>query len=190
MLSNKKNTVKTVALVLIIVTLAGAGLYSVYSINDGSFDLKDREVRLVVTGSMDGEPQDFKISTIPVDSLIMIELLDRSEHNLIKIGDVIAFERNNKIIVHRVLEIESLGDGDYKFLTKGDANLSDDGYIYPEVVRGKVIGVSPLSGKLVSFAQKGFVYIVAFIALIAVIIYSVREIIQIYSEGKGDGGKL
>ncbi len=188
-MSNKKNKVVIAGLIMIIVTLAGAGAYSVYSLNDDSFDLSNREVRLVVTGSMDGEKQDYKISTIPVDSLIMIKLLDENEHCDIRVGDVLAFERGNKIIVHRVIEIDDLGNGDYRFLTKGDANATSDGYIYQEAIKGVVIGVSPFSGKLVSLAKEWFVWGLVLIGLAAVIIYSVREIILIYAGDKKDGGK-
>ena len=189
-MNNKKDTVKIITLIAVIAIFAGAGMYSVYSINDGSFDMKDREVRLVVTGSMDGEKQDYKIPTIPVDSLIMIKLLDRCEHCDVEIGDVLAFERNNKVIVHRVIDIEFIGDDEYRFLTKGDANESDDGYyIHPEFVRGVVIGVSPISGKIVSLAKEWFVWGIVLIALAVVIIYSVREIIHIYSGDRKDGEK-
>lgn len=186
-----RNTAKIVALILIIITLAGAGLYSVYSINDNSLDLNNREVRLVVTSSMDGEKQDeYKIPTIPLNSLIMIKLLNEDERREVEIGDILTFKRaDGRIIVHRLVDIET--NGDYvRYITKGDKNNNvDPDILTPDDIEGIVVGVSPVSGKIVSLAKQWFVWSVILIALAVVIIYSVREILAIYSEGKKDGGK-
>ncbi len=176
---SERNTVKIAAVVIIIAALAGAGLYSIYSINDGSLDLKDREVRLVVSSSMDGEETDYKIPTIPKNSLIMIKLLDESEHGDIEIGDVVTFKRGGKLIVHRVIEIEEIEDGGYKFTTKGDANSAADSPVYSDAVTGKVVGLSLYAGKLIAISKSHLIWGVLLIALAIVIVYSIRDIIRI-----------
>lgn len=187
-MGNERNTVKIVAVVIVIAALAGAGLYSIYSINDGSLDLKDREVRLVVSSSMDGEKTDYEIPTIPLNSLIMIKLLDESEHGDIEIGDVITFKRGGKLIVHRVVEIEEIEGSGYKFITKGDANLVVDSPVYSDMVAGKVTGLSLYAGKLVAMSKSHLIWGVLLIALAIVIVYSVRDIIQI-QRNKNDNDK-
>lgn len=179
---------RTKALAIIIITLAGAGIFSMYDFNGGSFDFKDSEVRIVVTGSMDGGETDYEISTIPVNSLIMVQHINKEDMGSIKIGDVLAFERNNKMIVHRVVGIIDLGENKYEFTTKGDANSSNDPTVYSETVIGKVVGVSPYAGKFVSLAKEQAIWGIVIVALAVVIIYSIREIIHIYSEDRGKGG--
>ncbi|HKM09488.1 MAG TPA: signal peptidase I [Candidatus Methanomethylophilaceae archaeon] len=182
---HKKDRVTLIALVVVIISLFGAGLYSVYSLNDNSLDLRDREVRLVVTGSMDGEPTDYHISTIPVNSLIMVRHMNQEELSSIEVGDVIAFDRAGKMIVHRVIEITSGGD----FITKGDANNWPDGTIDSSRVIGKVVGLSPIAGKLVSMAKEWFIWVIMFIILLIVVVYSIREIVRVYRQDDDEEGE-
>lgn len=175
---NAKNRSSLFALAIVIVILLGAGLYSVYSLNDDSLDLRDREVRIVVTGSMDGEPTDYQISTIPVNSLVMVRHISQDELDSIEVGDVIAFDSGGRMIVHRVIDIGSDGD----FITKGDANSTSDSPVSPSRVIGEVVGVSPLAGKLVVIAKGWITWIIAFIVLLIVVIYSIREILIVYNK--------
>jgi len=68
--------------------------------------------------------------------------------NRINIGDIVEYiSRDDRVIIHRV--INKLDYSDFKvFITKGDANSGDDGYIYPIQIRGVVIGVIPYLGML------------------------------------------
>ncbi|MDN5356940.1 MAG: signal peptidase [Candidatus Methanomethylophilaceae archaeon] len=183
-MSYRKNKSKIFAglAVTVVIFLVGAGAYGLYDINGDSFDLRDREVRLVVSGSMDGDPTDYPISTIPINSLVMIHHLDRNELDIIAVGDVIAYDRGGTMIVHRVIEIRD----DSSFITKGDANDGIDPIVYPEQVIGKIVGVSHIFGELVTLAKDRATWIAAFVACAVVIIYSVREILRIYSEKEDD----
>jgi len=165
-----------------IVVLVGAGIYSIYSFNGDSLDLRDREVRLIVSGSMDGEPMGYPISTIPIDSLIMICHLDQDELDTIAVGDVIAYDRNGAMIVHRVVEVRDDGS----FITKGDANSSIDPIVYPDKVIGKVVGVSKITGELVTLAKDKIVWVAAFAACAVITAYCILEIRRIYSEEEDD----
>lgn len=54
----------------------------------------------------------------------------------LKKGDVIAFQRSGKIVVHRIAEVTKNG-GDRVYVTKGDANNSvDSSVVYPKQVKG------------------------------------------------------
>ena len=59
--------------------------------------------------------------------------------NELKIGDIIVFQRNDTLIVHRII---SFSDSRRYAATKGDANqTSDVGYVTEENYRGIVFGV-------------------------------------------------
>ena len=176
-----KSKITLVALIAVILVLVGSGLFLLYDINDNSLDIRDREARLVVTGSMDAGETDFPISTIPINSLVMVRHLSVDELNTIEVGDVIAYDRSGYMIVHRVIEIK-----DTYFVTQGDANASPDTAVYPESVIGKVVGVSPFLGTIVTMAKEKAIWVVVFIVCAVVMIYSVREIIRIYSEEEED----
>lgn len=52
-------------------------------------------------------------------------IFDKGEKDSIKIGDIIVFKKDDKIISHRVVKIKENSNKRY-FYTKGDANLSND----------------------------------------------------------------
>ena len=62
-----------------------------YHLNDDSNDYSRSELLIVPTGSMDGGPTDYEISTIPKDSMIMSHFLTDEEKDELKVGDVITF---------------------------------------------------------------------------------------------------
>ena len=56
----------------------------------------------------------------------------------IRVGDVLAFERNGVTIIHRVVDITSI-DGEIRYFTKGDANEDrDSGYVTTDMISGTV----------------------------------------------------
>lgn len=119
----------------------------------------------VVTGSMEPE--------IPVGALILSK---ETEMNDIEVGEVVCFRSKSpdmfgKIITHRVIEIVNAEDGTLQFITKGDANLSLDGYyVSQQNLIGKVVwqlGSGKLSGVLNFLSNKfGFLSCIAFPALL------------------------
>ena len=68
---------------------------------------------------------------------VIIEKVDNDKCNTLKKGQVIAFNYNNKIIVHRLIEIKNDGKKCY-FYTKGDANSKKDNFYLDEK---NIIGV-------------------------------------------------
>ena len=69
---------------------------------------------------------------------VLIEKVSVDETESLKVGDVIAFNYNNQMIVHRIVEIKNNGEY-YSFITKGDNNPSVDSWILDyEDIYGKV----------------------------------------------------
>ena len=94
-----------------------SGVFKVYSIAIGS-------------GSM--------TPAINKGDAIVIEKLKESEMENLKVGDVIVYEQNNRIIVHRVTE-RTYESGRLIFKTKGDNNKEEDNYIVEmRNIKGKV----------------------------------------------------
>lgn len=64
----------------------------------------------------------------------------------LKVGQVIAYKYKDRIIVHRLVEIEDAGDETY-YYTKGDANNAKDDYIiYEDTILGMVNKKVPYIG--------------------------------------------
>ena len=67
---------------------------------------------------------------------IEIETYSKDTRTLKK-GDILVFNHDNKIIVHRIIKKVNV-DGSYSFITKGDHNNARDGWI---VKSSDVIGI-------------------------------------------------
>ena len=181
--TESKNNIRSIIKIAIPITITAVLFVSTllffFNLNGGSLDFSDSEMLVVPTGSMDGEPQNqYSIPTIPKDSIIMIHDLSDDQKKDLAVGDVVTFYQGGIYKVHRIVEI----DGD-KITTKGDANQSADLPITFEDIDGKVVGVAPLVGKVVSFI-KGAVTgspLLLFIGLVilVVMIYSIIEVVGI-----------
>ena len=65
----------------------------------------------------------------------------------IKVGDIIECRTTNGTVIHRVYSISQNSDGEYEFVTKGDANNAPDKVIMGEEnVLGKVVAKVPYIG--------------------------------------------
>ena len=76
---------------------------------------------VVLSGSMSGSAEDH----IEVGDLIFI---GKAEAKELSVGDVIAFQEENSqtVVTHRIIEVKSAEDGTPFFITKGDANNTED----------------------------------------------------------------
>lgn len=177
-----KSKKRIITIVAVIVILAAA-LYVFYNVNGHSLSVSDRETRVVVTGSMDGDPQPYEISTIPVNSLVVVKHLSGDELDSVEVGDVLAFTNSGRFTVHRVIEIKTDSAGDVTgFLTRGDIYPADSGHTESPTVDdviGVVVGVSPTLGKIVHFVQStSTVYLIMILVVIAVMISVAYDIIR------------
>ena len=150
-----------------------------FHLNGDSLDFSGSKILVVPTGSMDGEPQPYDISTIPEDSIIMVHDLSKDQKKDLAVGDVITFHQGRMEIVHRIIEIKTDGT----LVTKGDANQTPDPPITLEEVDGKVVGVAPTVGKIVSsirdFISGSPVLLVIGIILLIIMVYSIVEVVKI-----------
>lgn len=105
----------------------------------------------VVTGSM--EP------TIPVGSLLVCEHVDMEA---VQVGDIICFRAQESAIfgqmmTHRVTAVFPVVDGSLLFETRGDANLTADGFLVSQTnFVGKVIwhmGANSVLSSILSFCS-------------------------------------
>jgi len=55
-----------------------------------------------------------------------------SKADELEVGDVIVFSKSNMMIVHRIVEVFELDEGEFVYRTKGDANTSDDNWLVSE----------------------------------------------------------
>lgn len=68
-----------------------------------------------------------------------IRIKPESENDINK-GDIITFEQNGDLIIHRVIDIGKDSEGVY-FITKGDNNSISDGKIRFKDIKYKTIGI-------------------------------------------------
>lgn len=77
---------------------------------------------------------------------IIYERLSSSKE--LEVGQIIVFKKDKKTIVHRLIEIVDIGNGEKVYYTKGDANTDPDGY---PIERKNILGVYKLSIKYIGF---------------------------------------
>lgn len=93
--------------------------------------------------------REFKYSMIAVGSKSMTGSINKgdavicekynSKEMKLKNGDIIVFKKNDTMIVHRIVEVFELDNGQSVFRTKGDANRDDDNWLVSEKeIFGKV----------------------------------------------------
>ena len=173
-----RTKVITAAVVVIVVVSSAVAALMIFN---RSPNLLDSEFRVIVTGSMDGEPRtEYDIETIPVDSLVAIHKLKGSDVDDVKVGDVIGFYSPslNGNIYHRVVSIDK---ENRIFTTKGDANTTSE-YVGFDEANGIVVNVSHPAGVAVSFVKSNIVHLVVIVILLFVMSMSVSYIIKLWKE--------
>ena len=163
---------------ILVILLVALSAYALYYLNGDSFDLKNREFVIVVTGSMDGEDTGYEIGSIPVDSLIVVERVSHDRISSLEIGDVVAYRNGSMLIVHRLVSIDNDNE---TMVLKGDVNTSTETVSFSDVV-GKVVDVHPAIGKAMTLLRTKAVFILVELACLALVLSSIREIIKIVRE--------
>ena len=105
---------------------------------------------------------------LEVGDLVIVQGVSASE---IKEGDVLVFNKlgEESSTIHRVVRIETLADGTFRFKTKGDANPDEDPEWIPEQnVHGRVLYRIPYLGWL-ALDPTILIIIVAIIVVIIVL---------------------
>lgn len=113
------------------------------------------EMYIIETSSM--EP------TFKQDSVVLVD--KKYNYDRIKVGDIIAYDNSYKIIIHRVMQI----DTDGTILTRGDANTQMDGsHATKQNYLGKYICNFTILGKFIIFLRSpgGLVAIIVVVILL------------------------
>lgn len=110
-----KNIISIVIIIFLLIIIGlSSGIFKYYLLAIGS-------------GSM--EP------SISTGDSVLIEKIDK--YDKLKIGDILVYRYDKKVIVHRITEINN-EEGNYTFKTKGDNNKQEDIWVIDE---SKVIGI-------------------------------------------------
>ena len=102
---------------------------------------------VVQSGSMSGNAEDH----IEVGDLIFTV---KPETDKLKEGDIISYMDGNIAVTHRIIEVQTDADGKRSFVTKGDANSTEDPAVSEDVVFGLYKGRVPGLGDCAMFLQK------------------------------------
>ena len=102
---------------------------------------------VVQSGSMSGNAEDH----IEVGDLIFTVKPDTDK---LKAGDIISFMDGNIAVTHRIVEVRAGADGKRSFVTKGDANNTEDPAVSEDAVFGLYKGRVPGLGDFAMFLQK------------------------------------
>lgn len=150
-----------ILLTILTVLTALMCLYSTIQVlSQGYVNCGGYSVFRVVTGSM--EP------TLPVGTLLLTKQTDMQD---IQVDDIICFRAQEsavfgKMMTHRVVGVHTDTDGTLLFETKGDANLTQDGYLVTQTnFVGKVIWNAG-AGNVLSTIFSFFSHKVGFLACI------------------------
>lgn len=120
--------VLTIILVVFSVVLIAltSGIFKYYFLTIGSGSMRDK---------------------IDVGDVVIVKKLKPSEFDEIEVGKVLVFKKENKVIVHRVIEIKKDNSGSLIFKTKGDANNeADNWYVSENDVIGTTDHMIPFIG--------------------------------------------
>lgn len=102
---------------------------------------------VVQSGSMSGNAEDH----IEVGDLIFTV---KPETDKLKAGDIISYMDGNIVVTHRIIEVKAGADGKRCFVTKGDANNTEDPAVSADAVFGLYKGRIPWLGDFAIFLQK------------------------------------
>ena len=166
---------KTKAEIITAVVLLIAAYGVLFHLNDDSPDVWNVGLRVIVTDSMDADPQSYDIQTIPEGSLIVYHKVSQDEISSLEVGDVIGFTTAiaSEPVFHRIVSIDTEKG---VIITKEDAmNVTDTvpfGNVY-----GKVTLVSEIAGDVVLFVKANIVFILLVFVILMVMAYALRYIL-------------
>ncbi len=102
---------------------------------------------IVQSGSMSGNAEDH----IEVGDLIFTVKPDIAA---LKKGDIISYMEGKIAVTHRIIDIQTTSDGKRSFITKGDANNTEDPAVSEDAVFGLYKGRIAKLGDFAMFLQK------------------------------------
>ncbi len=79
--------------------------------------------------------------------MVLVEKLNDDEIDDLSVGDILVYNKDDRVIVHRIYEILEVADG-VAYVTKGDNNESEDSWF---VTADKIIGKVKLNFKFIGY---------------------------------------
>lgn len=99
---------------------------------------------------------------------------DTKEENL-EVGDVIAFKKNDKVITHRITNIEEQNEKNI-YTTKGDNNnLEDNEKIEYSEIEGENVLTIPKLGYFIHALENQIVFLFIILILLIVLFFKIRK---------------
>lgn len=196
---NRKTVIVSAVAALVVIAAVGY----VFSLNGNSFNFSDTEIRIVVSGSMDGEPRDqYEIETIPTGSAVFISEVPDSDNDKkefyshLQVGDVLTFNymnpvsKENMVVTHRIIDIKE-SSGVYTYTLAGDSIRDDPTNSSTQIVTsdsgdviGKVTGVSHTLGIIITFLSTWYGKVI--VIIIPCVLLIISESKNIYNILKGN----
>ena len=109
----------------------------------------------------------FKYGAVAIGSGSMTGTINKGDVAIYKsigdykpqVDDVLVFKKDNRVIIHRIIEVVDINENEQVYYTKGDANEAADGYPIPRsdiigVVKGKIKYIGLPSVYLNEFISK------------------------------------
>lgn len=154
---------------LIVISLIILSIFAiVQKTSDNRNSIGGIKIFTVITGSM-----------IPVYNIGDVLIVKDVDFDEIKVGDDVVYvgEKGtfkNKTVTHRVISIEKKEDGNYKIITKGVANISQDPLIDQTQVLGKVMFKISIVNYILKVVTN--IYVWMFIPVVILISKNIKRI--------------
>jgi hypothetical protein len=159
---------KAIVLTALLVLVSSSSY--IVELNDFSLDLADRELLLIVTDSMDGDPQPYRIPSVPRNSLILV---DHGAEEY-RIGDVAGYAMAGveRPYFHRIVSI----NGSTVTLRGDNTDFSED--VPAEDLVGKVVGADPTMGKIILALRSSPALVVMASVVLLIVIDTAAAIVR------------
>ena len=142
--------IRTCIAIAVVVCVSAIGLFTIYDLNGGSFDLSDRQLLLIVTDSMDGDVTEYEVDSFPANTLVMVEHIPEHEIRFLRVGQVLSYHDGSTLVHHRIIQVN-----DDSFYVKGDNGHSTDKVMFGDV-NGVVVGANSWMGSILSWLSSNF----------------------------------
>lgn len=126
---------------------------------------------VVQSGSMSGNAEDH----IEVGDLIFTV---KPETDKLKAGDIISYMDGNIAVTHRIIEVQTDADGKRSFVTKGDANNTEDPAVGEDAVFGLYKGRIPGLGDSPCSCKSRWVWRYLSASLCALLLYMISSAVS------------
>ena len=105
-----------------------------------------------------------------------VSIVKKIKEENLRIGDVITFKRDNKVITHRITNIEEQENDKTLYTTKGDNNnIEDDKKVEYSQIEGKNVLTIPKLGMLINILDNQIVFLLLILILLILIFFRIEK---------------